>query len=83
MRITLKLFANLREYLPSEAQNGLVELELSAGTTPVDLIERYRLPPKLAQLVLLNGHYIAPDQRAATRLNEGDVLAIWPPIAGG
>ena len=60
-----------------------MELELPADTTPADLIERYRLPPKLAQLVLLNGHYIALEKLATTRLNEGDVLAIWPPIAGG
>jgi sulfur carrier protein ThiS len=47
------------------------------------LIERFRLPPKLAQLVLVNGHFIEPDKRATTYLNEGDVLAIWPPVAGG
>jgi len=26
---------------------------------------------------------VAPEQRLAQTLNEGDVLAIWPPIAGG
>ena len=83
MRITLKLFANLREYLPPNAQDGRVELDLPDHTSAADLIERYRLPPKLAQLVLLNGHYIEPDKRATTPMNEGDVLAIWPPIAGG
>lgn len=83
MRITLKLFANLRDYLPVEAKAGRVELELQAATTLADLIERYRLPPKLAHLVLLNGHYIEPGKRAELCLKEGDVLAIWPPIAGG
>jgi len=34
-------------------------------------------------LVLVNGSYIAPEQRASQTLAEGDVLAIWPPIAGG
>jgi len=83
MKITLKLFANLRKYLPSEAKDGRVELELPADTTPADLIERYRLPPKLAQLVLVNGHYVELGKLAELRLKEGDVLAIWPPIAGG
>ena len=83
MKITLKLFANLREYLPPGAQGGRVELDLPEHTTPADLIERYRLPPKLAHLVLLNGHFIEPEQRAITVMSEGDVLAIWPPIAGG
>jgi molybdopterin converting factor small subunit len=34
-------------------------------------------------LVLVNGKYIEPSQRASYALKEGDVLAIWPPIAGG
>jgi sulfur carrier protein ThiS len=37
----------------------------------------------LVHLVLINGHYVPPEQRASRVLNEGDVLAIWPPIAGG
>jgi molybdopterin converting factor small subunit len=31
----------------------------------------------------VNGRYIAPEKRASEVLVEGDVLAIWPPIAGG
>jgi molybdopterin converting factor small subunit len=38
---------------------------------------------KLVHLVLVNGHYINPEDRATRTLAEGDVLAIWPPIAGG
>jgi len=35
-------------------------------------------------LVLVNGKYIAPaDRRMSYTLQEGDALAIWPPIAGG
>jgi sulfur carrier protein ThiS len=41
------------------------------------------LPPKLVHLVLVNGVYIPPNQRAERPLQAGDVLAIWPPIAGG
>jgi molybdopterin converting factor small subunit len=41
------------------------------------------LPPKLVHLVLVNGRYIEPEKRWTTTLVEGDVLAIWPPIAGG
>jgi molybdopterin converting factor small subunit len=33
--------------------------------------------------VLVNGTYVAPDARPATRLSAGDVVAVWPPIAGG
>jgi len=31
----------------------------------------------------VNGRYIEPEKRLTTTLVEGDVLAIWPPIAGG
>ena len=41
------------------------------------------VPEKLVHLVLVNGTYIAADQRSRRTLQEGDVLAIWPPIAGG
>ena len=41
------------------------------------------MPPKLVHLVLVNGVFIAPEDRATRTLVEGDVLAIWPPIAGG
>ena len=44
----------------------------------------YDLPPNIAgKLVLVNGHYIAPEALALRRLLEGDHLAVWPPIAGG
>ena len=39
--------------------------------------------PQPRKIVLVNGHYIAPEARASCRLNEGDHLAVWPPIAGG
>ena len=49
----------------------------------MQLIERYALPKRLCHLVLVNGLYIEPLQRDKRQLLEGDVVAIWPPIAGG
>lgn len=83
MNIQFKLFAMLKDYLPEGAKGNQITLEVDEGTTAADLIERYNLPPHLTHLVLVNGHYIEPAKRATTQLNEGDVLAIWPPIAGG
>jgi sulfur carrier protein ThiS len=34
-------------------------------------------------LVLVNGEFVPPAERSGRMLAEGDVLAIWPPIAGG
>jgi sulfur carrier protein ThiS len=51
--------------------------------TILDILAPFALPPQLVHLVLVNGHYIAPEVRGSTCLKEADALAIWPPIAGG
>lgn len=84
MKVTLKLFASLTDYLPPESKyTNIVELDIAPDTTIGQLVEQHRLPEKLVHLVLVNGTYIAPEKRALQNLLEGDVLAIWPPIAGG
>ena len=84
MKATLKLFASLLERLPEAARpSSRVELELPAGATVQDLIDRFRIPPDLCALVLLNGAFLAPEERASRALAEGDTVAIWPPVGGG
>lgn len=84
MNITFKLFATLTDYLPADARrSNQVALDVSPDATISQIIEPFGLPAKLVHLVLVNGKYIAPENRMSTTLVEGDVLAIWPPIAGG
>jgi molybdopterin converting factor small subunit len=84
MNITFKLFATLTDYLPADARrSNQVALDVSPDATISQIIEPFGLPPKLVHLVLVNGRYVAPELRGSTTLNDGDVLAIWPPIAGG
>ncbi len=84
MKITFKLFATLTDYLPPDARrSNQVELDIDPAASIQQIIEPYGMPPKLVHLVLVNGKYIAPEHRLSTTLVEGDVLAIWPPIAGG
>ncbi len=84
MKITFKLFATLTDYLPPDARRAnQVELDIAPDTPIAKVYEPFGLPDKMVHLVLLNGRYIAPEARASTTLVEGDVLAIWPPIAGG
>lgn len=84
MKITFKLFAMLQDYLPQEGRkdNALL-LDLDDGTTIVQVIERFGLPQKSCHLVLVNGNFVPPAKRATRALRDGEVLAIWPPIAGG
>jgi len=84
MKITFKLFASLTDYLPAQVRNSnQMELELAEGSTILQVIEPFGLPEKMVHLVLINGSYIAPAERGTRALVDGDVLAIWPPIAGG
>lgn len=83
MRVTVKLYATLSDYLPSGSKNNRVELVATAGACVQEVLQQFALPAKLTHLVLVNGVFIPPDERPTTPLQEGDVLAVWPPIAGG
>lgn len=82
--MTLKLFATLQDYLPLEAKKtNALALELDEGATVQQVIGQFGLPQKLCHLVLIDGKFIPPAARASRALQEGETLAIWPPIAGG
>jgi sulfur carrier protein ThiS len=83
MKITFKLFATLSDYLPPQKQGNIVELDVLKDSTIADLVKQFNLPIQLVHLVLVNGKYIKPEDRNTHRLIENDVLAIWPPVAGG
>jgi sulfur carrier protein ThiS len=84
MQVTLKLYASLTDYLPPAHRVGnQMGLEVTTGATLNEVIAPFKLPAHMVHLVLVNGHFIAPEARAGHALAAGDVLAIWPPIAGG
>ena len=83
MRIQLELYASLMQYLPPEAVRHRVAVEVDPGTTAHALLDRYRVPFAQAHLVLRNGVFLHREEREQTLLEEGDVIAVWPPVAGG
>ncbi|MDP2823520.1 MAG: MoaD/ThiS family protein [Sulfuritalea sp.] len=84
MKITFKLFAQLQDYLPDEGKKtNMLSIELAAETSVAQVIEQFRLPERLVHLVLLDGAFVPPADRAGRILREGETLAIWPPVAGG
>ena len=83
MKVTLKLFASLGDYLPADAKQNAVELNVNDQASTTDLLHRCGLPEQSVHLVLLNGVYVAPGRRSTTVLQPGDVVAVWPPVAGG
>ncbi len=84
MRIRIKLFASLSELLPAGVKpHEGYELDIAEDLTPAELIDELRVPKELAHLVLINGEYLPPAKRRQPVFREGDVFAIWPPVAGG
>ncbi|MGD9601486.1 MAG: MoaD/ThiS family protein [Gammaproteobacteria bacterium] len=83
MKLQLKLYATLAEYLPSGAVSNVAEIEVPDGATPHQVLDLHRVPRARAHLVLVNGVFIPPSRRNDPVLADGDALAIWPPVAGG
>jgi sulfur carrier protein ThiS len=84
MKITLKLFASLAVHLPPEARSRhRIDLEVAPSATVADVILQQRIPPGQCAIVLVDGVWVAPPERPLRVLAEGEVLAIWPPVAGG
>jgi sulfur carrier protein ThiS len=84
MRITLKLYATLTDYLPPAARrDNRVEVDVDESATIESVVAPYGIPSRLQHLVLVNGLFVPREARASRTFRDGDVLAIWPPIAGG
>jgi molybdopterin synthase sulfur carrier subunit len=83
MNITLKLYASLGDYLPPEAFENSIEMNVPEGASVSDVLASHRVPLETCHLILINGFYHSPASAPATKLAEGDALAVWPPIAGG
>jgi sulfur carrier protein ThiS len=78
----------LADHLPAQVDGNAreanaVSFDVPEGTTVQQLIDRFSLPARLVHLVLIDGRYVEPAQRATRVLKDGEALAIWPPIAGG
>jgi len=82
VKITLKLYASLSDYLPSQARDNTVEVEVATSATSIDVMNQYQVPLAEVHLVLVNGIFIPPGKREEP-LQPGDQLAIWPAVAGG
>jgi len=84
IRITLKLYATLMSFLPeANRKQHAIELKVPEDATLDAVVAPFGMPKALVFLVLVNGVFVPPSERARYRFEEGDVLAIWPPVAGG
>ena len=79
MKVTLKLLVTYRKYLPPEAENGVIELDVPPGTTAVGLVGEFGVPTDEVSVILVNGRTPGPDDV----LQEGDAVFVFPALAGG
>ncbi|HTY77254.1 MAG TPA: MoaD/ThiS family protein [Candidatus Bathyarchaeia archaeon] len=79
MQIEVRLFALLAQYLPPGSVGDGASLDVPAGTTVEEVVERLKIPAELSCMTVVNGHDAPPSQVLAP----GDVLSMFPPLAGG
>jgi len=79
VRVEVQLHATLTTFLPPGSRDGIAVLDLPETATIAELIRELAIPPDLSRIVLVNGHDVGDD----TRLRAGDVVDVFPPLAGG
>ena len=83
MKMYIEFYAGLMKYLPPGKSRFRREISVEDSLILNHLIEQYHISAEEAHIVLVNGHYVDGEQRASRVLVEGDVVSIWPPVAGG
>jgi len=74
MRVTVKLFATFRE-----GRFKVEEQDLPEGSKVLNILEPLEIPPQEVAICLVNGRNVN-EQHV---LNDGDTIALFPPVGGG
>ena len=72
---------------PSEVKglgrDGLGDIPVKDGGMLADAMQMIGLPPEQPFMTMVNGEPVAPENRTAKALNDGDQIVVFPPIEGG
>jgi len=74
MKLTVKLFATLRE-----GRGKQLDIEITEGYDVLKVLEKLGIKKAEASIVLVNGINTGVD----TFLSDGDTLSLFPPVGGG
>ncbi|MEW6443735.1 MAG: MoaD/ThiS family protein [bacterium] len=84
MNIEVRVFMKFRDYLPPTASDGKVMMSLREGSTFADLLSELGIPLAEPKLVVVNGiSQGVSDTVNELKLNDGDIVAVFPPAGGG
>ena len=80
MKVTIRLVGSMKRLLPEkDRMSGSSWLDVAPGTTLAGIMEAAGIKNGGALVVLVNGR--CPE--AGKELEDGDVVAVFPPVAGG
>jgi len=78
MEIEVRLFATFRDYLPKDS-GASFKKSLQAGTAVERIADEIRLPSDTPKIFIVNGNVVRGDYV----VRDGDIVSIFPPVAGG
>lgn len=79
MRVQVQLFATLAPFLPPGGRDGAASLDVPDVSTVRDVVRHLGIPGDLERVILVNGNDATPEHC----LRPGDVVSVFPPLAGG
>jgi molybdopterin converting factor small subunit len=79
MEIEVKLFATLRDYLPKGSGQFSCRVEIDSTDTVRNVLGKLKIPQDIPKIILVNGVHSNLDRV----LKYGDVVSVFPPVAGG
>lgn len=84
MEIELKLFMMFKKYGPPDQIDGRSRMQVAPGTHFVDVLKKIGMPVEEDKIIVINGiSHKQGDAVNSIELKDGDIVAIFPPIAGG
>jgi sulfur carrier protein ThiS len=79
MRVQIKLFSVLREYVSGYDPQRGVSADLPAGATVSDMLSHLGIPMSKAPVVICNGRIL----RSTDTIQPDSTLGIFQPVGGG
>ena len=84
MEIELKLFMMFKKYGPPDQVDGRSRMQVEPGTRFIDILNTINMPIEEDKIIVINGiSHKQCDAVNELEIKDGDIVAIFPPIAGG
>jgi hypothetical protein len=84
MEIELKLFMMFKKYGPPDQVDGRSRMQIEPGTRFIDILNAIKMPVEEDKIIVVNGiSHKQCDEVNELEIQDGDTVAIFPPIAGG